>query len=248
MRQVGRDGRDGRSATLSGSRRRRAEKIHVHDAMRSAYATLGVAPYAPLWRVRRQYKALVRKWHPDRFAGDPQGIAEATIRMRAINEAFDTIARARGPVVDAPRGSTAHPAAEPAFGSRLSQEEIDRIVGSIRPTWKLRDWVADDPWNRGLPLALVLIEAFVAGWQGWHHPYYRFTRIPQTNAMLADGLTILIIGFLFLAMIWFDFDPSRLSWGTITWAPSPAGLPKIVGWIGIILLFIALPVASLFGL
>ncbi len=66
--------------------------------------------------------------------------------------------------------------------------------------------------------------------------------------MLADGLTILMIGFLFLAMIWFDFDPSRLSWGTITWGPSPAGLPKIVGWIGIILLFIALPVAWILGL
>src|SRR5436190_21341044 len=104
--------------------------------MRSAYATLGVAPYAPLWRVRRQYKAPVRKWHPDRFAGDPQGIAEATIRLRAINEAFDTIARDRGPVVDAPRESTARPAAEPAFGSGLSQEDIDRTVGCHQPTCK----------------------------------------------------------------------------------------------------------------
>jgi DnaJ domain len=220
----------------------------VHDPIRSAYATLDLAPYAPLWRVRRQYKALVRQWHPDRFAGDPQGVAEATIRMRAINEAFDAITRARGPVVDTPLGTTAARAEEPALGSRLSQEEIDRIVGSIRPAWTLSGWFADDPWNRAVPLALVVIELFVAGWQGWHHPYYRFTRIPQTNAMLADAFAVGMLGFLFLAMIWFDFDPSRMAWGSGRWAPSPAGLPKIVGWLGIALLFLALPVAFVFGL
>jgi hypothetical protein len=219
----------------------------VHDAIRSAYATLDLAPHAPLWRVRRQYKALVRKWHPDRFDGDPQGVADATIRMRAINEAFDTITRTRGRAADARTESGLAHRSEAASGSRLSPEEIDQIVGSIRPAWSLREWFAEDPWNRALPLALVVIEAFVAGWQGWRHPYYRFTRIPQANAMLGDALAVLMPGILFLAMIWFEFDPSRMSWGG-RWAPSPAGVPKVVGWVGIILLFLALPVALALGL
>jgi len=225
----------------------RAEKIRVHDPLRSAYATLDLAPDAPLWRVRRQYKALVRKWHPDRFAGDPQGTAEATIRMRAINEAFDTITRTPGRTVDARRESAAAHGSEAAYGSRLSPEEIDQIVGAIQPAWTLHEWFADDPWNRALPLALVVIEVFVAGWQGWRHPYYRFTRIPQTNAMLGDALAVLMPGMLFLAMIWFEFDPSRIAWGSGRWAPSPAWVPKIVGWLGIVLLFLALPVAWILG-
>jgi DnaJ-like protein len=219
----------------------------VHDAIRSAYATLGVDPYAPLWRIRRQYKALVRKWHPDRFAGDPQGVAEATIRMRAINEAFDTITRTRGRAVGARSEGAAADGSEAAYGSRLTPEEIDQIVGAIQPAWTLREWFADDPWNRALPLALVVIEVCVAGWQGWRHPYYRFTRIPQANAMLGDGLAVLMPGILFLAMIWFEFDPSRMAWGSGRWAPSPAWVPKIVGWLGIVLLFLALPVAWILG-
>jgi preprotein translocase subunit Sec63 len=46
--------------------------------------------------VKRHYKRLVRRWHPDRFASDPQGIAEATQRMHLINHAYESIMSARG--------------------------------------------------------------------------------------------------------------------------------------------------------
>jgi len=207
----------------------------MHDAVRSAYATLGLEPHAPLRRVRSQYKALVRRWHPDRFAGDAQGVAEATLRMRAINDAFATIVRSSGPGEKSgmPAGSTAvGDEGRSGFGRPLSREEIDEIVGAIRPPLNVYGWLADDPWNHGLPIALVLIEAIVAGWHGWRHPYDRFTPIPPVNAMLGDASAVLLLGFIFVAMIGFDFDPTRIGWG----GQSLGGPAKIVGWAGIVLL------------
>jgi len=59
----------------------------THDALDSAYATLGLTRGASAPAVKRQYRALVRKWHPDRFANDPQGVAEATLMLQAVNRA-----------------------------------------------------------------------------------------------------------------------------------------------------------------
>ncbi len=63
----------------------------THDHLDSAYATLGLTHDASSSAVKRQYKALVRKWHPDRFIDDPQGIAEATLMLKAVNHAYSTI-------------------------------------------------------------------------------------------------------------------------------------------------------------
>ncbi|OFW26010.1 MAG: hypothetical protein A3H97_11290 [Acidobacteria bacterium RIFCSPLOWO2_02_FULL_65_29] len=75
------------------------------DEIRSAYAVLGLRPGASLHRVRRQFKALVRRWHPDRFANDPQGKAEANDRLRVINNAYSTILQTglRHAIPQAPR-------------------------------------------------------------------------------------------------------------------------------------------------
>ena len=53
-----------------------------------AYATLGLPPVCSHRDAVRQYKALVKRWHPDQYATDPQGQAEAAQRMREINAAF----------------------------------------------------------------------------------------------------------------------------------------------------------------
>jgi DnaJ domain len=49
---------------------------------------LGVDAAASPTQVQERYRELVRRWHPDRFAGDPQGRAEATLRMRQIDDAY----------------------------------------------------------------------------------------------------------------------------------------------------------------
>jgi DnaJ-class molecular chaperone len=89
----------------------------VKDATERAYSQLGLLPGASADRLRKQYKALVRRWHPDRFAGDPQGQAEAAIRMRAINDAYHLILR---------RISAATTQADPVPHARARGEALTR--------------------------------------------------------------------------------------------------------------------------
>ncbi len=95
------------------------------DAFGRAYALLGLTPGATPEQTRKQYKALVRRWHPDRFAGDPQGQSEAAVRMRAINDAYRLLVGREAYW----RPRPAPPPREP--GRALSREEIDRIVRAL---------------------------------------------------------------------------------------------------------------------
>jgi hypothetical protein len=120
------------------------------DEIARAYATLGVPAGSPLPAVRKQYKALVRKWHPDRFAGDLQGQAEATVRMRAINDAFRLVAErsiaAASPARDATSAPPNHPPTTSRpfqeSGRRLTREEIDRMVEAMKNDGPL-DWMLE---------------------------------------------------------------------------------------------------------
>jgi hypothetical protein len=55
--------------------------------MSTHYETLGVEPSAPAEDIKRAYRALVKRWHPDKNPGDPQ--AEA--KIRDINAAWDDL-------------------------------------------------------------------------------------------------------------------------------------------------------------
>ena len=96
------------------------------DPLSRAYALLELPLGASPELVRKQYKALVRRWHPDRFAGDPQGQSEASVRMRAINDAYHLVQDRLAPP---PRPAAPRPYR--AQGQPLSREEIDRIVQAL---------------------------------------------------------------------------------------------------------------------
>jgi DnaJ-class molecular chaperone len=55
--------------------------------MSTHYETLGVEPSAPAEDIKRAYRALVKRWHPDKNPDDPQ--AEA--KIRDINAAWDEL-------------------------------------------------------------------------------------------------------------------------------------------------------------
>jgi hypothetical protein len=138
------------------------------DELARAYATLGVAAGAPPDEVRKRYKALVRQWHPDRFARDPQGQAEAGLRLRAINDAFRTVAaapvvRADEPAPGAPPYGEAVPRSSPFSGRRLTREEIDRMVESMRNDGPL-DWLFGHSWKEELerPVARTRLALYIA--------------------------------------------------------------------------------------
>lgn len=104
------------------------------DSMRRAYAVLGLPTGSPYPEVRKRYMALVKTWHPDRFASDPQGQAEAGERLRVINAAYATLER----YLDLPGGKPPPSFAKPA-GRRLTRDEIDAIVGAIGSDGPLDD-------------------------------------------------------------------------------------------------------------
>ena len=158
------------------------------DELRSAYAVLGLQPGAPLQEVKQQFKILVRRWHPDRFANDPQGKTEANDRLRVINHAYSTIVQSsvvdvippvrRDPWPPNPVAQDASAAEHtpPPVGPPLTRAEIDAMIdafGGHRPRKSLREQIRDDPWNRGLSLAVVGLYILVDAVQTWNHPWSR---------------------------------------------------------------------------
>lgn len=131
------------------------------DLVARAYATLGLQPDCSRREATRQYKRLAKRWHPDQYANDPQGQAEASRQMRAINVAFATIQRPPNPIVtvdasvrDATRVDTGtFPDSRSCyFGQRLTDAELDEIVKSL-----------DTPSLAG-SLARYLVYGLVLSW------------------------------------------------------------------------------------
>ena len=94
------------------------------DPIARAYATIGVPRGASARELKRQYRRLVRQWHPDRWANDPVGQAEASNRMRIINDAYATLERLGPP--EPQRTAAGRPDAR-----ALTKEELDAIVRAI---------------------------------------------------------------------------------------------------------------------
>ncbi len=62
--------------------------------MNDPYSVLGVAPSASDDEVKKAYRELARKYHPDNYHDNP--LADlASEKMKEINEAYDSITRAR---------------------------------------------------------------------------------------------------------------------------------------------------------
>ena len=65
----------------------------AEEGLRRDYATLEVAFAAPLAEVRKSYKRLLHKYHPDRFSGDADKQAVANEVTQRLNDAFRRIER-----------------------------------------------------------------------------------------------------------------------------------------------------------
>ena len=63
--------------------------------MKDPYSILGVSPGASDNEVKRAYRELARKYHPDTYQDNPLAdLAEE--KMKEVNEAYDAITRQRG--------------------------------------------------------------------------------------------------------------------------------------------------------
>ena len=62
--------------------------------MRDPYEVLGVSPDAGDDEVKKAYRELARKYHPDNYVNNPLAdLAEE--KMKEINEAYDAITKSR---------------------------------------------------------------------------------------------------------------------------------------------------------
>jgi DnaJ domain len=134
------------------------------DPVASAYAVLGLRRGCTSLEVKRAYKQLVKRWHPDRYAADPAGQAEATAQLRQINHAFRVVADAIAsehapPERKAPAPTTDVPPPTRDPGRPLTRSQIDDIVramGTEGPVEVFLEWLGV-AWP--FPIAVFLLLA-----------------------------------------------------------------------------------------
>jgi replication fork clamp-binding protein CrfC len=61
------------------------------DKIADAYRVLGLQPTAAFTEVKKAYKTLVKKWHPDLFVNQPQMQKQVQEKMRLVNEAYNIL-------------------------------------------------------------------------------------------------------------------------------------------------------------
>ena len=72
-------------AANSANRNRNSDKLF------QAYTLLNVKPGDSVETIRQEYRKLARTYHPDKLSSTPSFMAEATEKMKAINEAYSLI-------------------------------------------------------------------------------------------------------------------------------------------------------------
>jgi len=80
----------GGAGSAGGQYRRRPEPP-VDESLRKDFANLEVSFGADIETVRKSYKALVLRYHPDKFAGDPEKQRVALEITKRINQSFERI-------------------------------------------------------------------------------------------------------------------------------------------------------------
>ena len=63
------------------------------DAIRKAYAALEIQPGSDFETVRRSYRRLMRKYHPDLHADAPDNLRAATDLTQRLTESYKTLER-----------------------------------------------------------------------------------------------------------------------------------------------------------
>ena len=74
-----------------GSSQNEKPRTGTPEYLRRDYELLNVSFGSGITEVKKAYKIQILKYHPDRFATDPEGQKTATRKAAAINEAFQRI-------------------------------------------------------------------------------------------------------------------------------------------------------------
>lgn len=112
----------------------RLARASVMQSILDCYRVIGVQPGISPKALKKAYRDLVKRWHPDRFPNDSEKRKEAEEKIKAINLAFERIqdhretlialaSRKPGPPAGASRPRAATPS--PRSGGRASRSRAD---------------------------------------------------------------------------------------------------------------------------
>jgi len=189
----------------------------THDRLDSAYATLGLGRGASSSAVKRQYKALVKQWHPDRFTGDPQGVAEATMMLKAVNHAYSTILEQGSAQIfthEQTPDSALHSQIRHSVDGHLTQEQKDDIVATLRHSESLLTVASGDiaGWRSRIASSLLALAYVASEWKS------------------GESIRVLYWCLMPLLCIWFPDVLGRVVNSRIT-KPSPPLFVWFFGWV-----------------
>lgn len=103
--------------------------------MKDPYIVLGVSRDATEEQIKAAYRSLARRYHPDRYANDPQGARAAEEKMKEINEAYDTLLHHRAGAGGAGQSSGFAEVRVMINQGRFAEAELalDRMSETVRP-------------------------------------------------------------------------------------------------------------------
>ncbi len=81
------------------------------------YDVLGVSQNATDEEIKKAYRVLVKKYHPDKYAGNPKAAEAAAEKLKQINMAYDILTKSRNGGEDA--------------GSSYSSQEFGQVRAAI---------------------------------------------------------------------------------------------------------------------
>lgn len=118
--------------------------------MNDPYKILNVSPYATDGEVKQAYRALAKKYHPDRYR-DSSLAESASEKMKEINEAYDDIMRSRKKgentvSVNSDSHKDTYGSVSERYGelrilmNRGEYEKAEKILNAVPPTKKNAEW------------------------------------------------------------------------------------------------------------
>ncbi len=144
--------------------------------LKAAYDALEVAPGCSGAELQSAYRRLVRRWHPDRHAGDERLRVLAEERTKRLNAAYATIRDARRRHLDPffprpgstpPRTSTPPPAAAPSSAAPPRQQAPPPSSAGVgnapqRTTWRPSETTRETLEQVGIFFARIMFFLLVA--------------------------------------------------------------------------------------
>jgi hypothetical protein len=196
----------------------------VQSQLRRAYAVLELSPPVDEDVLKHQYRELTKRWHPDRYATDPVGQAEATQRMSEINDAYRIVAA----TFNASASTGSVPASLDEDVSGPSRKSIDGIIASINRLASCSLWpeMSSSRWLSLLALIAYSLVAsvMVPGELAAHREIakavaqaFAYFSLPLFLIWTADGQEDRVSRFAFRTIGWvFMVAPAFV--GAVIWA------------------------------